>query len=106
MKKNKGIREMKHKSQEALDILYDEASCECEVDEGTGELLMFDCTNHDKYLNIREPLQQLINCQLTKNEIGTLLHVYKRYSAERNIPFVSDSDIICKLNKQRELWEE
>lgn len=95
---------MKHKAQEALDVLYDEASCEYDVDENDGELVLLDCTNQDKYLNLREPLQQLIDCQLTRDELYTLIHIYKRYCEERNIPFVEHSKTINKLYKQKEMW--
>lgn len=50
----------KKECEQALDSLYDEAAMECYVDEDDGDLICADCTNDDKYLDMREPLDQLI----------------------------------------------
>lgn len=90
---------MKHKAQEALDdisnILYT-----------TDYVEHIRCQSYPIMEDEQAVIKQLLDCQLTVDEIKTLLHIYKIYCIDRDIPFMSSANIVCKLNKQKEMWEE
>lgn len=101
-----------NKVQEALNNLFDSASTEYDVDEDTGELFVLDCTNSDKHIDMREPIQQLIDCQLTKEEFDYAIN-YTEYLLKQEKAYEGNSainyfygKILSKLQKQKKIMEE
>ena len=70
---------MKHKAQEPLEFLFDEAAKEYELDEEYVDLICYDRTGSDEYLNPFWVIQDLINCQLTVEEINEILRALEYY---------------------------
>lgn len=88
----------------ALDFLFDEAVTEYEVDEDNSELLCFDCTNDDKYLDPTNKIENYIK-QLEQALDKACLKLAKIDKCYKNISDACD-DFGITVKQCKECWKE